>query len=66
MEELERLVDSGECAVAFSLYPTTLHQLADVADAGELMPSKFTWFEPKLRSGMFICSIKRGIVNRVS
>lgn len=54
VEELERLVDSGECAVAFSLYPTTLHQLADVADAGELMPPKSTWFEPKLRSGMFV------------
>lgn len=54
VEELERLVDSGECAVAFSLYPTTLHQLADVADAGQLMPPKSTWFEPKLRSGMFV------------
>jgi uncharacterized protein (DUF1015 family) len=54
VEELERLVDAGECAVAFSLYPTTLTQLADVADAGELMPPKSTWFEPKLRSGMFV------------
>jgi uncharacterized protein (DUF1015 family) len=54
VKELERLVDSGECAVAFSLYPTTLTQLADVADAGELMPPKSTWFEPKLRSGIFV------------
>jgi uncharacterized protein (DUF1015 family) len=54
VKELERLVDSGECVVAFSLYPTTLHQMADVADTGKLMPPKSTWFEPKLRSGMFV------------
>jgi uncharacterized protein (DUF1015 family) len=54
MEELEKMVDSGEYAVAFSLYPTTLAQLMDVADAGLIMPPKSTWFEPKLRSGIFV------------
>jgi hypothetical protein len=52
--ELVTRVDSGECAVAFSMYPTTLEQLMDIADAGEIMPPKSTWFEPKLRSGLFI------------
>ncbi len=52
--ELEKRVDSGEWAVAFSLYPTTVDQLIDIADAGEIMPPKSTWFEPKLRSGLFI------------
>ena len=52
LKELERRVDSGEMAVAFSLYPTSLDQLMDVADAGEVMPPKSTWFEPKLRSGL--------------
>jgi len=47
-------VDNGECAVAFSMYPTTLEQLMDIADADEIMPPKSTWFEPKLRSGLFI------------
>lgn len=50
--ELKRLVDSGEFAVAFSLFPTSVQQLIDVADAGEVMPAKSTWFEPKLRSGL--------------
>ncbi|MFH1079935.1 MAG: DUF1015 family protein [Pseudomonadota bacterium] len=54
MDELERMVDSGDYAVAFSLYPTTLAQLMDVADAGRMMPPKSTWFEPKLRSGIFV------------
>jgi uncharacterized protein (DUF1015 family) len=54
MDELERMVDSGDYAVAFSLYPTTLVQLMDVADAGRMMPPKSTWFEPKLRSGIFV------------
>ena len=54
MEGLERLVDSGQYRVAFALYPTTLTQLMRVADAGRLMPPKSTWFEPKLRSGMFV------------
>jgi uncharacterized protein (DUF1015 family) len=54
VQELERLVDSGEFAVAFSLYPTSMEQLMDVSDAGKVMPPKSTWFEPKLRSGIFI------------
>jgi len=52
--ELMKLVDGGEFAVAFSLYPTTIEQLFRVADAGLIMPPKSTWFEPKLRSGMVI------------
>lgn len=52
--ELERLVDGGEGAVAFSMYPTSIGELFAVADAGLLMPPKSTWFEPKLRSGLFI------------
>jgi uncharacterized protein (DUF1015 family) len=52
--ELERRVNSGEMAIAFSLYPTTLDQLMAVADAGAVMPPKSTWFEPKLRSGLFV------------
>ena len=52
LDELERRVDSGEMAVAFSLYPTTLEALMSVADAGEVMPPKSTWFEPKLADGM--------------
>ncbi len=54
MHELERLVDSGAYAVAFSLYPTTMDQIMRIADRGEIMPPKSTWFEPKLRSGMFV------------
>ena len=54
LEELERRVDSGEMAVAFALYPVSMKELLDVADAGEIMPPKSTWFEPKLRSGLFI------------
>ncbi|WP_223633145.1 DUF1015 domain-containing protein [Corallococcus sp. EGB] len=52
--ELERLVDSGEWRVAFSLHPTSLDQLMAIADAGEIMPPKSTWFEPKLRSGLVL------------
>ncbi len=52
--ELERRVRSGEMAIAFSLYPTTLDQLMAVSDAGKIMPPKSTWFEPKLRSGLFV------------
>lgn len=54
MGELERMVDSGGYAVAFSLYPTTLRQLMAVADAGRMMPPKSTWFDPKLCSGIFV------------
>ena len=52
MQELERLVDSGKYAVAFSLFATSIEQLMDIADAGEIMPPKSTWFEPKLRDAM--------------
>ncbi|MFN7972890.1 MAG: hypothetical protein U0166_11165 [Acidobacteriota bacterium] len=51
--ELERLVRERKAAVAFSLYPTSLQELMAVADAGQIMPPKSTWFEPKLRSGLF-------------
>jgi uncharacterized protein (DUF1015 family) len=50
--ELERLVDSGKAAVAFSLYPVSVHDLMNISDAGEIMPPKSTWFEPKLRDGL--------------
>ena len=50
--ELERLVDEGRAAVAFSLHPTTVDDLMRIADAGEIMPPKSTWFEPKLRDGL--------------
>ena len=52
--ELERRVDSGEMAAAFALYPVSMDQLLTIADANEIMPPKTTWFEPKLRSGLFI------------
>ena len=52
--ELVKLVDGGKAAVAFSMYPTSVQQLMDIADAGQIMPPKSTWFEPKLRSGLFI------------
>jgi uncharacterized protein (DUF1015 family) len=52
LEELEKRVNSGEMAVAFSLYPVTIHQLFDIADSGNVMPPKSTWFEPKLRDGL--------------
>ncbi|MDX6405420.1 MAG: hypothetical protein QOH70_2875 [Blastocatellia bacterium] len=51
-EELEKLVKEGKAAVAFSLYPTTIDDLLKVSDAGEIMPPKSTWFEPKLRDGL--------------
>ncbi len=54
MEELERRVDAGEGAVAFALWPTGLADVMRVADAGDCMPPKSTWFEPKLRSGMVV------------
>ncbi len=54
LKELMRLVDSGKYEVAFAMYPTSIQELFAVADAGRLMPPKSTWFEPKLRSGLFI------------
>lgn len=53
-EELIRRVEDGRAAVAFSMFPTTVEQLMAIADAGQIMPPKSTWFEPKLRSGLFI------------
>ncbi len=53
-EELERLVDTGRAAVAFSMFPVSLDELMTISDAGEIMPPKSTWFEPKLRDGLLI------------
>ena len=55
--ELKKRVDSGEMAVAFALYPVSMQQLIDIADTGNIMPPKTTWFEPKLRSGLVIHSL---------
>ena len=52
LKELEKRVDSGEMAVAFSLYPTQMDELTAVADSGQVMPPKSTWFEPKLADGL--------------
>ena len=52
--ELTRRVESGRDAVAFSMYPVTVEQMMDIADAGQIMPPKSTWFEPKLRSGLLV------------
>ena len=57
LSELERRVN-GDMQVAFSMYPTSMEELLSVADAGLLMPPKSTWFEPKLRSGIFIHQLK--------
>ena len=54
LSELERRVDSGDMAGAFALFPVSMTELLAIADAGEIMPPKTTWFEPKLRSGLFI------------
>ncbi len=53
-DELQKLVDSGAAAVAFAMYPTSVQTLMQVSDAGQIMPPKSTWFEPKLRSGLVI------------
>ncbi len=58
LEELKRRVDSGEMKVAFALHPVSMHQLINIADTGNIMPPKTTWFEPKLRSGMVIHSLE--------
>lgn len=57
LKELERRVNE-DCAVAFAMYPTSIQELFAVADADMLMPPKSTWFEPKLRSGLFIHSLE--------
>lgn len=54
LDELKRRVDNGEMRVAFALYPVSMQQLIDIADTGNIMPPKTTWFEPKLRSGLVI------------
>ncbi len=55
--ELERAVDEGKAAVAFSLFPVAVEDLIRIADANEIMPPKSTWFEPKLRDGLLIHEI---------
>ena len=58
VEELQNRVDSGEMAVAFTLYPVSMQELMSIADNGDIMPPKATWFEPKLRSGLVVYSLK--------
>jgi uncharacterized protein (DUF1015 family) len=53
-EALQRAVDSGAAAVAFSMFPVTVEDLMAIADAGGIMPPKSTWFEPKLRDGLLV------------
>ena len=57
LKELERRVDSGEMKAAFALYPVSMEQLMEIADTGNIMPPKTTWFEPKLRSGLVLHSL---------
>lgn len=57
LEELERRVDSGEMKLAFAMFPVSMQQLMDIADSGNIMPPKTTWFEPKLRSGLLVHSL---------
>jgi uncharacterized protein (DUF1015 family) len=54
IKELEKIVDNGKFVVSFSMFPTSIEQLMRIADSGEVMPPKSTWFEPKLRSGMVV------------
>jgi len=54
IDELRRRVDSGEMQAALALYPVTMEQVMRIADTGNIMPPKATWFEPKLRTGMVI------------
>ena len=54
LEALQKRVDNGEMQVAFALYPVSMQQLINIADSGNIMPPKTTWFEPKLRSGLVI------------
>ena len=54
LDELKRRVDSGEMRMALALYPVSMKQIMDIADSGNIMPPKATWFEPKLRSGLII------------
>lgn len=59
LQELKRRVDSGEMRLGIALYPVTMHQLMEIADTGNIMPPKTSWFEPKLRSGLVIHSLDR-------
>lgn len=63
-DELEKRVDSGDVAVAFSMYPTSIEQLINVSDEGHVMPPKSTWFEPKLRSGLFVHRFETATVHQ--
>jgi len=54
LKELVKLVDSGKSRVAFAMYPVSIQELMNIADAGNVMPPKSTWFEPKLRSGLLV------------
>ena len=56
-KELVKLVDSGKFKAAFSMYPTSMQDLMDVSDSGNVMPPKSTWFEPKLRDGLIVYQI---------
>jgi uncharacterized protein (DUF1015 family) len=56
--ELKHRVDNGEMKVAFALHPVTMKQIIDIADSGNIMPPKTTWFEPKLRSGLVIHTLE--------
>lgn len=58
LKELEKKIEQETMGVGFSMYPTTVQELMDIADAGEVMPPKSTWFEPKLRSGLFVHKLK--------
>lgn len=58
LQELEKRIDSGEMKVAFAMYPVSMKQLIDIADSGNIMPPKVTWFEPKLRSGLVLHSLE--------
>ena len=62
LTELEKRVNSGEMAVAFSLHPVSIQQLFDIADSGNVMPPKSTWFEPKLRDGLLTHLIADAVV----
>ena len=62
LKELERRVDNGEMAVAFAMYPVSMQQLMEIADNGLIMPPKVTWFEPKLRSGLVVHSLKDELI----
>ena len=59
LKELEKRVNSGEMRLAFSLYPVTIQQLFAIADSGNVMPPKSTWFEPKLRDGLLTHTLSR-------